>query len=204
MVLRTRGSQLPILITGESGTGKDHLARWIHALSPRAKSPFVAQDCAAIPEELFEADVFGYETGAFTGAERSKTGYIFAAEGGSYYLDNVDALSLVAGRSSCASSRRGGASLGGHASRKTDVRIMASSQRDLKDLPPRRIPEGLLPPDRHLPHIRPCENCGGHPEISRRSAADPGAPPCARRHGPFRAYSPGNVRELESVVRGWR
>ena len=83
-----------VLITGESGTGKELIARAIHNLSDRAKEPFIAVSCGAIPETLIEAELFGYEKGAFTGANGSRAGYLEQAGNGTLFLDEIGELSL--------------------------------------------------------------------------------------------------------------
>jgi DNA-binding NtrC family response regulator/tetratricopeptide (TPR) repeat protein len=209
MVHRTRDSRLPILITGESGAGKDHLARWIHSLSPRSKGPFVAQDCTAIPEGLVEADIFGYEAGAFTGAQKAKTGFIFAATGGTYYLDNVDCLSLDVQAKLLRVLGEGMVRpVGGRTPQKTDVRVMASSQRDLKDLAAR----GGFRKDLYF---RLAGICLDIPPLRERAEDIPRLIRQLQRQIPGRGLSftpsamellktyswPGNVRELESMLR---
>src|ERR1700720_3312873 len=82
-----------LLITGESGTGKDQLARWIHERGPRHDAPFLKIDCASLPAELVESELFGHERGAFTGAVARKLGRLEMAEGGTIVLDEVAALS---------------------------------------------------------------------------------------------------------------
>src|ERR1022692_2619039 len=82
-----------LLITGESGTGKDHLARLIHELGPRRDAPFLKIDCASLPQELVESELFGHERGAFTGAVDRKLGRLEMAQGGTIVLDEVAALS---------------------------------------------------------------------------------------------------------------
>jgi DNA-binding NtrC family response regulator len=94
LIRRVCGLDAFVLITGESGTGKELIARAIHNLSPRKKSPFVTVSCGAIPETLIEAELFGYEKGAFTGAFGRRTGYLEQAGDGTLFLDEIGELSL--------------------------------------------------------------------------------------------------------------
>jgi len=96
LVERVAGIDATVLITGESGVGKEIVARMIHDLSPRSSSAFVAVNCGALPESLVEAELLGYERGAFTGADRAKPGLIESAHGGTLFLDEVAELPLAA------------------------------------------------------------------------------------------------------------
>src|SRR6202789_2884333 len=84
-----------LLITGESGTGKDHLARLIHELGPRRDAPYLKIDCASLPQELVESELFGHERGAFTGASERKLGRLEMAQNGTIVLDEVAALTAA-------------------------------------------------------------------------------------------------------------
>ena len=94
-----------VLITGESGTGKGILARWIHAHSPRAQSRLVEVNCSALPDNLIESELFGYEAGAFTDAKSRKEGRFGLANDGSLFLDEVTELPIGVQANSCVSSR---------------------------------------------------------------------------------------------------
>lgn len=89
MIHLVADSTAPVLITGESGTGKDVVARLIHQKSRRCNMPFIAINCAAVPKEVFESELFGYEQGAFTGANSSKVGYLEMANGGTLFFDEL-------------------------------------------------------------------------------------------------------------------
>ncbi|MBI2418691.1 MAG: sigma-54-dependent Fis family transcriptional regulator [Ignavibacteriales bacterium] len=95
MAQQVAGSDVNVLITGESGTGKELIARYIHTLSNRKNKPFVPVNCGALPEALFESEIFGHEKGAFTGASRKKIGLLEYANGGVFFLDEVCELPLA-------------------------------------------------------------------------------------------------------------
>jgi len=123
----------PVLLTGETGTGKGILAHAIHAAGPRASKPFIEVNCTTLPANLMEAELFGYERGAFTDAKESKPGLVEAAEGGFLFLDEI-ATSICRCRASCCEPSRSARS-GASASvreRKVDVRIVAATNRDLE------------------------------------------------------------------------
>ena len=121
------------LLLGESGTGKEVVARFIHRASPRKNGPFVALNCAALPEHLLEAELFGYERGAFTGAVNSKPGQLEQASGGTLFLDEVGEMSLPAqAKFLRVLQEREFQRLGGTRVLKTDTRIVAATNRDLQ------------------------------------------------------------------------
>ncbi len=121
------------LLLGESGTGKEVVARFIHRASPRKNGPFVALNCAALPEHLLEAELFGYERGAFTGAVNSKPGQLEQASGGTLFLDEVGEMSLPAqAKFLRVLQEREFQRLGGTRVLKTDTRIVAATNRDLR------------------------------------------------------------------------
>lgn len=124
-----------VLLTGETGTGKELVARAIHRQSPRHQRPFVAVDCGAIPEPLIESELFGYEKGAFTGAQHKRPGQFRAAEGGTVFLDEVGNLpwSLQAKLLRVLESRQLQA-LGARAASPLDIRVVAATNRDLHRL----------------------------------------------------------------------
>jgi Nif-specific regulatory protein len=95
LVERVLHTTAPVLLTGERGTGKDHIARILHDQRPRTQGPFIAVNCAALPETLLEAELFGYERGVFTGATQRKPGRLELAAGGTLFLDEIDAMSPV-------------------------------------------------------------------------------------------------------------
>lgn len=128
-------SETTVLITGESGTGKDLVAQAIHMISPRAKHPFAVVNCAAIPEALLEAELFGYAKGAFTGATQSRIGRIHASHGGTLFLDEIGDMPLSLQSKILRFLEQGEVQrLGGNDNLKVDVRVVAATNGDLKQL----------------------------------------------------------------------
>ncbi len=122
-----------VLITGESGTGKEVAARRIHALSRRAKKPFVAVNCGAIPADLLESELFGHEKGAFTGAVAQRRGRFELAEGGTLFLDEIGDMSLpMQVKILRVLQERSFERVGGNDTKQCDVRIIAATHRDLE------------------------------------------------------------------------
>ena len=122
-----------VLLTGESGTGKEVIARFIHRASPRDAGPFVALNCAALPDALLEAELFGYERGAYTGAMQAKPGQIELAERGVLFLDEIGDLSPMAQvKLLRVLQEREFQRLGGTRVRKANVRIVAATNRNLR------------------------------------------------------------------------
>jgi DNA-binding NtrC family response regulator len=205
-------SDASVLITGESGTGKEVLARHIHRESRRAAGPFVALNCAAIPEQLMESELFGHEKGAFSGAIARRTGKFEAAQGGTLLLDEISEMDVrLQAKLLRAIQEREIDRLGGNAPVRVDVRILATSNRDLPaEIEARRFREDLyfrlnvvsirLPPLRERPadipalavhYARHYAEVNGLP-VRGLSAA---ALACLRAQ-PWR----GNVRELENAM----
>lgn len=209
---RFAAADVPVLIVGETGTGKELAARAVHYLSRRAAGPFVPVNCGAMPERLFENELFGHSKGAFTDAGEAQTGLIAHAEGGTLLLDEIDSLD---NHSQAALLRflqdRHYRPLGAGSDREADVRIVASSnaclnacaaigtfRRDLLfrlDVAQVRLPplrerrEDILPLARNFLARIAGSNRTDPPSIGAKVAAS------------LLAYAwPGNVRELENVI----
>jgi DNA-binding NtrC family response regulator len=142
--LKAADAQVSVLITGETGTGKDILAQYIHASGPRAGKPFIAINCAAIQNTMLESELFGYEAGAFTSAERRKPGLMEVADGGILFLDEISSMSLdIQAKLLRAIEDQSFRRVGGTNLIKVDVQILAASNRDL----PRMIRENQFRED---------------------------------------------------------
>ncbi|MEX2600269.1 MAG: sigma-54 dependent transcriptional regulator [Balneolaceae bacterium] len=127
-------SKSRVLITGENGTGKELVARWIHAKSDRCDQPFIDVNCAAIPAELLESELFGHEKGAFTGAETSRTGKFEQADGGTLFLDEIGDMSLEAqSKVLRVLQEHELTKVGGSQRIPVDVRILAATNKNLEE-----------------------------------------------------------------------
>ena len=211
-VRRAAASPVPVLVTGETGTGKELVARALHAESPRAARPFLAINCGAIPAGLLESELFGHVRGAFTGADRARTGLFGAADGGTLLLDEIGDLPLELQPKLLRVLQEGEVRrIGDNQSRPVDVRVVAATAVDLPravaqgrfredlfyrlavvniDVPPlRRRPEDIAPlVDSYLPRLS-----ARHGRPAPEFAAD--ALLRLEQH-PW----PGNVRELLNVL----
>jgi transcriptional regulator with PAS, ATPase and Fis domain len=209
---RAAAGRSTILLTGETGTGKEHVARRIHERSPRASGPFVAINCAALPDGLVESELFGHEKGAFTGADRRRIGWFELADGGTLLLDEIGDLPMPAqGRLLRVLQERYINRVGGTEAIRVDVRLIAATHRNLAaEVRSGRFRDDLffrlhVVPIR-LPPLR--ERSDDVEPLARmfldRFAVDLGRP--TRQLTPealalLRAHRwPGNVRELENLA----
>ncbi len=208
MVRRVADTEATVLITGESGTGKELIARTIHSLSSRRSGPFIPINCAAIPRDLLESELFGHVKGAFTGAIKDKTGKFQLADGGTLFLDEVGELPTeLQPKLLRALQERIVEPVGGMRPQKLDVRVVAATNLDLE----RATAEGAFREDLyyrlavipiHLPPLR--ERKRDIPLLLRHFAAKHRKKKVAFAADALEAlvrYAwPGNVRELENTV----
>lgn len=202
----------PILIEGETGTGKSRLAAWLHAGGPRADRPFIQVNCAALPESLAEAELFGHERGAFTDAKRGRLGLFEAADGGTLFLDEIGSLAAGTQAKLLTAIEEGVIRrLGGSRELRVDVRVIAASNQPLATL----VKEGKFREDLYhrlhllqvtMPPLR--ERNGDIVPLARHLLAGLAA---KHRVGPL-AFSPaaeagllthawpGNIRELSHEI----
>ncbi|HSM21226.1 MAG TPA: sigma-54 dependent transcriptional regulator, partial [Rubrivivax sp.] len=213
LVERVARSMAPVLVCGESGTGKELVARAIHDCSPRTGGPFVAVNCGAIPENLLEAEFFGYRKGAFTGANEDREGFFQAAQGGTLFLDEIGDLPLqMQSKLLRVIQERAVRPLGAVAEAPVNVRIVSATHKDLGA----EVQAGRFRQDLYyrlnvirivVPPLR--ERIADMPAICaavlQRIAADAGVSPPpvlepdALQHL-LRYAFPGNVRELENLL----
>lgn len=209
---RVAPTPLSVLITGESGTGKEVLARTIHARSPRAGKAFMAINCAAIPDQLLESELFGYEPGAFTGAKRQKKGLIELADGGTLFLDEIGSMKLeMQAKLLRVLETKTLMRVGGTSEVRVNIRLMAATNRDLAAA----VREGAFREDLyyrlsvvqfHLPPLR--ERVADLPlfvatflEQASREMGKRITSVHPRAMAALKAYPwPGNIRELRNVL----
>ena len=217
-ILRLSKSDVAVLITGESGTGKEMVAKAIHDFSPRAKKPFIKVNSAALPDNLIESELFGYEKGAFTGAWRNKPGKFILAHGGTLLLDEIGEISLhLQPKLLQVLEDDEIPALGSTTNAKIDVRVLASTNSDLR----KEVNEGRFRSDLyyrlnvislHLPPLRErtediaplCKHflkkhsslngINGHGEIGLNNRT---------LEHMYRYPWPGNVRELENNLKSF-
>jgi DNA-binding NtrC family response regulator/tetratricopeptide (TPR) repeat protein len=209
-IARAARSDTSLIITGETGSGKELCARLAHRLSPRARGPFVAINCAAIPEPLLEAELFGHERGAFTGAERARAGLFVEAQGGTLFLDEVGEMSrAMQAKLLRVLEEHEVRPVGGNRARKVDVRVLGATHRDLGAM----VSSGAFREDLYyrlaavtarVPSLR--ERPEDMPVIARAVLARDASTQGKRLDVPaLTALSehtwPGNVRELANVLR---
>jgi len=209
MAVRVAESEATVLVTGESGTGKELLARIIHRRSKRREAPLVAVNCAAIPDNLIESELFGHVKGAFTGAVSNRKGRFQTARGGSLFLDEIGELKLdMQAKLLRAIQEREVEPVGSDRVEKVDVRIIAATNKDLKSL----TAEGKFREDLyyrlgvipiHIPPLR--ERPEDIVTLARHFLLKLNAPvgvhfsPAAL--DTMKSYPwPGNIRELQNVV----
>ena len=212
LISQVADSGTTVLINGETGTGKELVARAIHANSPRRGGPFIQVNCAAMPDTLVESELFGHEKGAFTGANQRSAGRFEQAEGGTLFLDEIGDMPMEAQTRLLRVLQQGEyTTVGGRTPIKTDVRIVAATNKDLRQL----INQGLFREDLffrlnvvplRLPPLR--ERTEDVPDLVRhffKLAAEEGLP--QKRMEPaaldrLKRYRwPGNIRELENLTR---
>jgi len=212
LLARLMQTDLTVMIAGESGTGKELVAKALHDYGKRANGPFVAINMAAIPRDLIEAELFGHEKGAFTGAQTRNTGRFEQAEGGTLFLDEIGDMPMEAQTRLLRVLQQGEyTTVGGRTPIRANVRIIAATNKDLRQL----INQGLFREDLYyrlnvvpirLPPLR--ERTEDIPDLVRHFfsiAEKEGLPRKQVEQGALdrmRRYRwPGNVRELENLVR---
>ena len=213
LIERVARGMAPVMVQGESGTGKELVARAIHEVSPRAAQPFIAVNCGAIPEQLLEAEFFGYRKGAFTGANEDRAGFFQAAQGGTLFLDEIGDLPLaMQSKLLRAIQERSVRQIGAVVELPVNVRIVSATHKDLAT----EVQEGRFRQDLYyrlnviqlrLPPLR--ERVDDLPAICAavltRIANDAGVSPAPRLSAEaqdhlMRYTFPGNVRELENLL----
>ncbi|MFM2405019.1 MAG: hypothetical protein RL223_2899 [Pseudomonadota bacterium] len=213
LIERVARGMAPVMVNGESGTGKELVARAIHGVSPRHAQPFVAVNCGAIPEQLLEAEFFGYRKGAFTGAQEDRQGFFQAAQGGTLFLDEIGDLPLLMqSKLLRAIQERSVRPLGSVSETAVNVRIVSATHKDLaQEVQAGRFRQDLfyrlnviqlrLPPLRErmddLPALCEAVLVG----IARDAGVSPPPRLSADALSALAGHAfPGNVRELENLL----
>jgi two-component system response regulator PilR (NtrC family) len=213
LVDKVARSMAPVMVSGESGTGKELVARAIHEVSVRSAQPFIAVNCSAIPEQLLEAEFFGYRKGAFTGANEDREGFFQAANGGTLFLDEIGDLPLsMQSKLLRAIQERQVRPVGAVSELPVNVRLLSATHKDLGA----EVHQGHFRQDLYyrlnviqirVPPLR--ERLGDLPEITERVleriGREAGAPSVSTLTPPALAHLarypfPGNVRELENLL----
>jgi two-component system response regulator AtoC len=203
-------SSATVLIEGETGTGKEYLARAVHFMSPRRDKPFVAVNCGAIPETLLESELFGHERGAFTSATRAKPGLCETAHRGTIFLDEIGDMSMAMQVKLLRFVQdKSLVRVGGLETVKVDVRIIAATNQDLR----RAVREGRFREDLyyrlavinlHLPPLRDCGQdvrCFADYFLTKYQTLPGRKLFCDCAYDRLKVHQwPGNLRELENVV----
>src|SRR5690606_38277239 len=211
-IARVAPTEARVLITGEPGTGKELVARWIHHESARAGGPLVEVNCAAIPSELIESELFGHEKGSFTGATKQRIGKFEQADGGTLFLDEIGDMSLSAQAKVLRALQESKISrVGGDRAIEVNVRVVAATNRNLLD----EVQEGRFREDLYhrlsviLIHVPPLRERKSDialiarfmlERVSRRNGMEPKAFTDAALERLQRYDWRGNVRELNNVV----
>ncbi|HEU5162613.1 MAG TPA: sigma-54 dependent transcriptional regulator, partial [Thermoanaerobaculia bacterium] len=201
-----------VLIRGENGSGKEIVARMLHRQSPRAEQPFIAVNCAAIPDELIESELFGHKKGAFTGASEERKGKFELADGGTLFLDEIGDMSMrTQAKVLRALQEQQFQRVGGHQTIQVDVRVIAATNKELEE----EIRNGTFREDLYfrlnvLPIAVPPLRERGRDillladHFLRRFAADSGQRPkrlsAAAEQKLLGYHWPGNVRELRNLM----
>lgn len=212
MILQIAPTNVSILLTGESGTGKDLAARTIHRLSPRSEKPFIPVNCGALPKDLIESELFGHEKGAFTGADARRRGMFETASGGTILLDEIGEMPAMAQvKLLRVLDDREFMRVGGSEAIRVDVRVIAATNRDLRkaaslgefrrDLYYRlKVVEIVMPPLRERREDIPLLA----EEFARRYCRENSISFAGMTDAALRAVSdyswPGNVRELKHTI----
>ncbi|CCQ72871.1 PEP-CTERM-box response regulator transcription factor [Magnetospira sp. QH-2] len=213
MIERLAPSDVSVLVMGESGTGKDLMAHALHEMSPRAKGPYVAINCAAIPEHLLESELFGYEKGAFTGAHKQTIGKVEQANKGTLFLDEIGDMPLnLQSKMLRFLQNRVIDRIGGRSEIKVDVRVVSATNQPMEEM----IADGRFREDLYyrldevnvrIPALR--ERSGDKEVLAKffldKFARDLDRPVKGFTSGALAAISsyewPGNVRELENRIK---